>query len=405
MTQLLLAEACADIQQQSNSTKSIAMDHVVPLDASLNMSLSAFSTMSGGKEDLSLSRVPSAVEEVDMEEYTDEAHEYDMVDDEAHRGEDIQDVEVQDAQPTIDVATPVASHPLPLVFTASNQSSSSIHEVTSLIAPDPPHGLSDESHDTLRPVLDSSSVHESPSPFIIQDHPVTSEIVDSSAPNELALGLHSGEESAPAAVVGTQEPVELEHHDAHASTEVPENPATHAEATRLENDQTDYVEPEVPLETSVSLVAALSAGQSASEEASTLSTPAEAATQAVQLHTESHNDGHSEEKREGSNPHEISEGVYIEPPPAVLVEIPSSGRKFSIFNRPSRSGHSTPHIEEGTYDNVPVLLQESPTLFYEPISSIFDALRQVEVFEGLVDISDVELMFEVPCLKLFVSEV
>ncbi|KAI6110060.1 hypothetical protein F5141DRAFT_1215514 [Pisolithus sp. B1] len=80
----------------------------------------------------------------------------------------------------------------------------------------------------------------------------------------------------------------------------------------------------------------------------------------------------------------ISEGVYIDPPPAVLLLVGSSAEAlFYLFNQPTAEvrSESPPHKGgEGAVGSYHLLLESSPTLYYEPISNVFDALRQDEEF-------------------------
>ncbi|KAI6043037.1 hypothetical protein EDC04DRAFT_824636 [Pisolithus marmoratus] len=80
----------------------------------------------------------------------------------------------------------------------------------------------------------------------------------------------------------------------------------------------------------------------------------------------------------------ISEGVYIDPPPAVLLSVGSSAEAlFCLFNLPVAEvrSESPPHEgRDSTVGGYHLLLENSPTLYYEPISNVFDALRQDEEF-------------------------
>ena len=119
--------------------------------------------------------------------------------------------------------------------------------------------------------------------------------------------------------------------------------------------------------------------------------------------TESH-----EAEQDDADPHEISEGVYIEPPPPVLIELPSSSNQpsCSLFNAPS----NLPSADTGA--NVPnakasytVLLQTRPTLYYETLNDVFDALREEEHIQSITEFSDGEMVIDANDLQLIVSEV
>src|SRR6266851_3670794 len=87
----------------------------------------------------------------------------------------------------------------------------------------------------------------------------------------------------------------------------------------------------------------------------------------------------SREAKEEDNgdPHEISEGVYIEPPPPVLIELPSSSDQpvCALFNVPDNLPlDDTKANASSTGASSIVLLQNRPTLYYETLNDVFDAL-------------------------------
>ncbi|KAG5645878.1 hypothetical protein DXG03_005025 [Asterophora parasitica] len=102
------------------------------------------------------------------------------------------------------------------------------------------------------------------------------------------------------------------------------------------------------------------------------------------------------------DPHEISEGVYIDPPPAVLISVSSDAPSISLFNAPSKSRLVTPSNGESELGLV-VLLAHQPTLYYEPLSSVFEALRQDEYLRSVSDVNG-ELLFDAYDLELMMSE-
>ena len=108
------------------------------------------------------------------------------------------------------------------------------------------------------------------------------------------------------------------------------------------------------------------------------------------------------------DPHEISEGVYIDPPPPVLLSFLANLPCVSLFNAPSLSQSGTPRGLETPSEPVsssPVLLSHLPTLYYEPLSSVFAALRQDEYLANMPDISRAELLLDAYDLELVISEV
>jgi len=119
--------------------------------------------------------------------------------------------------------------------------------------------------------------------------------------------------------------------------------------------------------------------------------------------TESHETG-----EEDADPHEISEGVYIEPPPPVLIELSSTLEQpvFSLFNAPSNlpsadTGVNVPNAE----DPYTVLLQTRPTLYYETLNDVFDALREEGRIQSIAEFADGEMVIDAYDLQLVVSEV
>ena len=108
------------------------------------------------------------------------------------------------------------------------------------------------------------------------------------------------------------------------------------------------------------------------------------------------------------DPHEISEGVYIDPPPPVLLSFSANLPCVSLFNVPSLSQPGTPRRLETPLEpnsSSPVLLSHLPTLYYEPLSSVFAALRQDEHLANVPDISRAELILDAYDLDLVISEV
>jgi hypothetical protein len=110
---------------------------------------------------------------------------------------------------------------------------------------------------------------------------------------------------------------------------------------------------------------------------------------------------------DSADPHEISEGVYIDPPPAVLLSFSPDDTEFELylFNHPtSASGASTPTADHPSA-SFKVLLHEKPTLYYEPLSSVFEALRQEPEITRLADFTNGELVLNAYDLDLSISEV
>ncbi|KAH7910162.1 hypothetical protein BJ138DRAFT_1153488 [Hygrophoropsis aurantiaca] len=122
----------------------------------------------------------------------------------------------------------------------------------------------------------------------------------------------------------------------------------------------------------------------------------------------SHEEGIAHENP--ADPHEISDGVYIEPPPAVLVTLLTANEpEFCLFNQPQSTSQwwiTSKDAEESEVEQkiLPLLLQQQPTLYYEPLSSVFDALRQEEVIARIPGAVEAELIIDAYDLQLVVSE-
>ncbi|KAI0086292.1 hypothetical protein BDY19DRAFT_353159 [Irpex rosettiformis] len=112
------------------------------------------------------------------------------------------------------------------------------------------------------------------------------------------------------------------------------------------------------------------------------------------------------ETGEEADPHEISEGVYIDPPPAVLLSITSGATgDFCLFNHPPPKTRSQSPGESSTANSfITLVLHQQPTLYYEPLDQVFTALRQEEVVYTSPELVDNELILEAYDLNLVVGE-
>lgn len=112
---------------------------------------------------------------------------------------------------------------------------------------------------------------------------------------------------------------------------------------------------------------------------------------------------------DGNDPHEISDGVYIDPPPAVLLSLPPSAEfgECCLFNLPPSSTRQSPSssAQPDTGDALLLLLQDRPTLYYEPLSAVFAALRQEAGIQSLHGITESELVLDAYDLQLSIPEV
>lgn len=106
----------------------------------------------------------------------------------------------------------------------------------------------------------------------------------------------------------------------------------------------------------------------------------------------------------GSNPHEIADGVFIEPVPPVIVQASFSHQPLVLFNRPPASRPHSPSPDDDVPPDTMVLLHDRPTLYYGPLSDLFTALREEELVAQQPDIHHAELGFSVESLELSITE-
>ena len=117
-----------------------------------------------------------------------------------------------------------------------------------------------------------------------------------------------------------------------------------------------------------------------------------------------HTDGLHVDSASSGDPHEISEGVYIDPPPAVLFTISSDDHEheYSLFNEPADWRLSSTEHNPDTHRT---LLHHLPTMYYESLFSLFEALRQDEFIQSTFPLLEVELVLQAIDLGLTISEV
>ncbi|KAH9854062.1 hypothetical protein C2E23DRAFT_867571 [Lenzites betulinus] len=108
------------------------------------------------------------------------------------------------------------------------------------------------------------------------------------------------------------------------------------------------------------------------------------------------------------DPHEISDGVYIDPPPPVLLTLPPAGEyaECCLFNQPQKASGSNASegAESGSIEELHLLFHDRPTLYYEPLSSVFDALRHEDCVQNLPGYAEAELVMEAYEIQLAISE-
>lgn len=335
--------------------------------------------------------------EVDMEEYPDADHEsveYEMGDEEGiyePEGGDLLDVEVYDAH------SPAPTTVIDFSQTTSNDNTSATFQTPSVLlqdgiaAPDPPV-IHDAPHvqpndELLAP---EATMGSSPRPEEFQEATVA--LSDGQA--ELSLGesatnishtaigdgvLHSSHDSE---VVGT-----IERSDNGVGHDVGEE---HTAVDREAEALSSLPHPQ-------------------DHEAASLDQQAEVADTANNESEDYHETSQQYNDPAATDPHEISEGIYIDPPPAVLLSLPSSDQpEICLFNQPaSRTGSNSP--VEDTHSSgqqaLTLLLHHRPTLYYEPLTSVFEALRQEEYVSRVPDFAEGELALDAYDLQLVISEV
>lgn len=98
---------------------------------------------------------------------------------------------------------------------------------------------------------------------------------------------------------------------------------------------------------------------------------------------------------------EESEEVYLGVPPPILLAIFSNDQpELCLFNKASE-----PLPNEDDSQERHILLQTSPSLYYEPLVHVFEALRQDEYISTVLEVSGNELALEAYDLDLAITEV
>lgn len=103
------------------------------------------------------------------------------------------------------------------------------------------------------------------------------------------------------------------------------------------------------------------------------------------------------------DPHEVSDGIFIDPPPPVLLSLGDSQREYYLFNRPAHKSPTT--NDEGAMDEA-LFLHDLPTLYYEPLAKVFQALRSDDRLVRIFDLPRGELVVDAyDLVDLTISEV
>ncbi|KAG6379248.1 hypothetical protein JVT61DRAFT_11697 [Boletus reticuloceps] len=335
--------------------------------------------------------------EVDMEEYVDDDAEYEMADETAEyprsHGDELLDIEVYDAshapsplpapeplQPSVDV--PIDSeHP-----TSSTPAFSE--------------------HATLPELLDEpgSEVHPAPLDHSAADVPHVEPLASEEGASSEAVPLEPLHPTA--APAESTLPISESHEQlgetARANERPFETPAPADAADEAEHRVLHPVAEEPPANSG-------EAQHKTPEPLTASSAPLASAEEAYD------NGPVTQDKRaadqgpategEAADPLHISDGVYIDPPPAVLLSIADLAKpEFVLFNQPDVEDESTEE-SHGNREAYSLLLEDRPTLYYESLSSVFEALRQDEALLSRVPHSfEGELFLDAYDLQLAVSE-
>ena len=125
-------------------------------------------------------------------------------------------------------------------------------------------------------------------------------------------------------------------------------------------------------------------------------------------------DSHENEEQadpEQQDEHQHIEQPYVGSPPPILLSLQVSALggdqpDFALFSPPEQNASSNEDKSAGkVVEEVLVLLQHRPSLFHEPISSVFEALRQEEYFSHLDELVNSEMALNAVDLQLVISEV
>ena len=103
----------------------------------------------------------------------------------------------------------------------------------------------------------------------------------------------------------------------------------------------------------------------------------------------------------GDEAHDLSEGAFMDLPPAILLSLRSDQTfDYSLFTRPSEDFPDATH-----YSNPHLLLEDSASLFYEPLTTFFEAFRQDEAVNSIPNSAESELVISAVDLHISLSEV
>lgn len=103
------------------------------------------------------------------------------------------------------------------------------------------------------------------------------------------------------------------------------------------------------------------------------------------------------------DPHEVSDGIFIDPPPPVILSLGDSEEEYYLFNRPA---HKSPAAGDGRVIDDALFLHNLPTLYYEPLAKVYQELRSDARIAQRFDLSRGELAIDAyDLVDLVISEV
>jgi hypothetical protein len=410
------------------------MDYPTDLDVPMHGSSEPWLISTPMDDDSPHLRAQAAPIEVDMEPF-DGGFEFEMGDDQEANKEnynysgELLDVEVYDVSrvPTPRPVPDIELHPDSLDAAASETLPAFINPDPSLpplALPDPPL-LSENPPEHVESSVSSYTAAVEPSnhlPSISAIFPADSE--SSTAPEQYVPSGGPPREAQWEALPNSDQPV-LSSEDNYA--EDPHVGGTHAEDSRAEDPYVEGTRPEdVRAEdtyvegTHTEDVHAEGVHEAQADDARAEESNEEAGPTENFAHEISHEEhiqasppaetveeSPAVESDNHADPHEISEGVYIDPPPAVLLSLPASASEepeFSLFNQPETSSRATSPTQ--ARDSLLTLfLHHRPTLYYEPLAHLFEAVRQDNAFVArFPDASEGELVLDANDLQLVLSE-
>ena len=306
--------------------------------------------------------------EIDMENYHPETFEYEMTDDSSTD----QLIEVHDVE-VVDVSQ---AHTPALIDTV-------VEDAIAASPAAPEHDLTD-THDHAPLDTPPTLVIQAPSPTSqpTQDDEPEIAVTESFGRSEWEQG-HSELPGAPPS------PGPPDHHQPHNSVE-PVSPGGATEPTPTW-DVSAPVEQQAhlrqPTPTPLEQLQPQSTGEEPTDSADRWGAEDDAAPS----------------RASSGDPHEVLDGIFIDPPPPVLMSLGNSEEEYYLFNRYTRKSPAADN--EATTDDS-LFLHDLPTLYYEPLAKVFEVLRSDRRIAQLFDLSRGELVVDAyDLVGLVISEV